>query len=229
MDTYCVYKHTSPNGKVYIGITKMKLSDRWRNGKGYERNEYFYKAILKYGWDSFKHEIIADGLTMEQAEAEEIRLIQLFRSNDKRYGYNLTTGGECKKQYSLETKEKIRQKAIGRIVSEETKQKMRAIHTGQWTGDKNPCFGKTGEQNPFYGRHHSEKTKMEHSERMKGRYTGEKNPRALKVECIETGEIFDYIKQAAEKYGIWKAGISKCCKGTRNTCGGFHWRYVVKE
>lgn len=28
---YCVYKHTSPNGKVYIGITKKKPNDRWEN------------------------------------------------------------------------------------------------------------------------------------------------------------------------------------------------------
>lgn len=24
MNNYCVYKHTSPSGKVYVGITKLK-------------------------------------------------------------------------------------------------------------------------------------------------------------------------------------------------------------
>lgn len=29
MNNYCVYKHTSPSGKVYVGITKLKPKYRW--------------------------------------------------------------------------------------------------------------------------------------------------------------------------------------------------------
>ena len=29
---YCVYKHTSPSGKVYIGITRNDPIKRWQNG-----------------------------------------------------------------------------------------------------------------------------------------------------------------------------------------------------
>ena len=36
-DNYTVYKHTSPIGKVYIGITKMNPIRRWSNGKGYKK------------------------------------------------------------------------------------------------------------------------------------------------------------------------------------------------
>ena len=56
MDNYTVYKHTSPNGKVYIGITCKPTKARWKNGKGYKNNDYFYNAILKYGWENFSHE-----------------------------------------------------------------------------------------------------------------------------------------------------------------------------
>ena len=64
---YTVYKHTCPNGKVYIGITKQKPERRWGiNGRGYKENEYFYRAIQKYGWQNIKHEIIAEGLTEEE-------------------------------------------------------------------------------------------------------------------------------------------------------------------
>lgn len=58
--TYTVYMHTCPNDKVYIGITKRKPSVRWNNGKGYQHNEYFSRAIEKYGWESFKHDISVD-------------------------------------------------------------------------------------------------------------------------------------------------------------------------
>ena len=67
--SYLVYMHISPSNKRYIGITCQKPKKRWgKNGKGYERQEYFYRAIEKYGWDNFQHIIIAKGLTKEIAE-----------------------------------------------------------------------------------------------------------------------------------------------------------------
>lgn len=65
---YCVYKHTLPNNKVYIGITKQIPSLRWANGRGYKHSNYFYNAILKYGWLNIRHEILRDCLTIEEAK-----------------------------------------------------------------------------------------------------------------------------------------------------------------
>lgn len=33
---WVVYKHTFPNGKVYIGITGQEPYKRWKYGNGYE-------------------------------------------------------------------------------------------------------------------------------------------------------------------------------------------------
>ena len=104
---YCVYKHTSPNGKVYIGITKQYPLNRWHNGYGYRSNPYFFKAIIKYGWDNFKHEILFDGLTKLEAESKEIELIAKYKSNHYLYGYNLDNGGNCIGSFSEEHKRKI--------------------------------------------------------------------------------------------------------------------------
>lgn len=93
--SYCVYKHTSPSGKVYIGITMKNPLKRWANGLGYCRQSYFFNAILKYGWDNFTHEILYTGLTKEEACQKEIELIALYRSNQRKYGYNISSGGEC--------------------------------------------------------------------------------------------------------------------------------------
>ena len=49
MDNYIIYKHISPSGKVYIGQTKMKAEERWKNGKGYKSCSAFQMAIKKYG------------------------------------------------------------------------------------------------------------------------------------------------------------------------------------
>lgn len=73
---YTLYKHTTKSGKVYIGITSRKPEYRWRNGKAYKNNKYFYNAILKYGGNNIKHEILLTGLSKEKAEWWEKKLIK---------------------------------------------------------------------------------------------------------------------------------------------------------
>ncbi len=103
----CVYKHTSPSGKVYIGITCTTPSARWRNGSGYSSQPAIANAIKKYGWDNFSHEILAENLTREEATEKEQEYILLFKSNDPKYGYNCTSGGDAKFIVSETTKKKL--------------------------------------------------------------------------------------------------------------------------
>lgn len=104
---YYVYKHTFPNNKVYIGITQQVPEKRWANGLGYERQIVIYNAILKYGWKNIKHEVLYSGLTKHEAEQKEIELIKLFDSNNRKYGYNISAGGNCKGKTSNTTKKKL--------------------------------------------------------------------------------------------------------------------------
>jgi hypothetical protein len=124
---YCVYKHTFPNGKVYIGITCQQVTQRWRRGKGYHNNIYFTRALQKYGWDKIKHEILFVDLSREEAQAKEVELIALYNSTDPDFGYNITHGGEAVGKFSEETKKKIseakRDKKLGSF-TEEHKQKI---------------------------------------------------------------------------------------------------------
>lgn len=87
-ELYLIYKHTSPDGKVYIGITKNLPNARWNEGAGYETQKKFYKAIQTYGWINFKHEIIAAGLSENEAKKMESELILASRSNEDEFGYN---------------------------------------------------------------------------------------------------------------------------------------------
>ena len=93
-NTYCVYMHTSPSGKRYIGITGTSTDKRWRDGKGYNKQPYFYRAINKYGWDNMTHEILFSNLSREEACRLEMICIKLFRSNELEFGYNLSVGGD---------------------------------------------------------------------------------------------------------------------------------------
>ena len=102
---YAVYKHTSPSGKIYIGITETVVERRWKAGNGYQQNTHFYNAIKKYGWNSFKHEVLFSNLTAEEAAKREIELIEFYHSDNRDKGYNISPGGDL---MSESTKEKIR-------------------------------------------------------------------------------------------------------------------------
>ena len=90
--------HVSPNNKRYIGITCQEdPKRRWgSNGCGYIDNEYFWRAIKKYGWQNFKHEILFDGLTEKEAKQKEIELIALYeimKNTDGVYGGRFSGAG----------------------------------------------------------------------------------------------------------------------------------------
>lgn len=94
--TYCVYIHTNKiNGKMYVGQTIHgdNPKRRWDNGNGYLTNQYFSRAIKKYGWDNFEHEIIASKLTKEEADNFEKLLIINLDTTNSSVGYNIALGG----------------------------------------------------------------------------------------------------------------------------------------
>lgn len=217
---WSVYKHTSPNGKVYIGITGQKPNERFgHDGSGYFRQKYFYSAIRKHGWNNFKHEILFKNLTKAEAEQKEIELIAIYKSDIHDFGYNLDHGGNTIGKHSEESKRKMSEKLKGRVFSEESRRKMSASQKGLQSGRKHPLYGKG----------HSEESKKKMSESTKGMYLGVKNPRCRKIVCIETGEIFDFIKEAAEKYGRTETSLVAALRGRQKSSAGYHWEYLNEE
>lgn len=104
---FTVYMHVNKiNQKKYIGITSQKPEQRWKNGKGYSE-QYFARAINKYGWENFDHFILCEGLAEDEAKQMEIKLIAEYQANDTDYGYNQSIGGEGLSKYN--TKEERQQ------------------------------------------------------------------------------------------------------------------------
>ena len=85
---YSIYKHTLPNGKVYIGQTKLQPEKRWQKGNGYSNQLHFYRDIIKYGWDNIQHEILIEVETHSEALRKEREYILEFHSNEPEFGYN---------------------------------------------------------------------------------------------------------------------------------------------
>lgn len=90
---WTLYIHTNKsNGKKYIGITSKKPEDRWKNGTGYKR-QFFGRAVAKYGWDGFEHEIITTD-TEDVIKHLEMYYIRNYKTYDREFGYNISMGGD---------------------------------------------------------------------------------------------------------------------------------------
>lgn len=205
---YTLYRLTAPSNKVYIGITSQSIKKRWKAGRGYKQCTLFNKAIKKYGWDNIIKEILFEDITEQEAKDLERLFIKIHRSNEPRYGYNLTEGGDGASGIKLteEQKEHLRQINLGKHHTEETKRKMSNAHKGNKYA---------------LGTKLSEERKRKIGEREKGA----NNPRARRVICLETLKVYDTINQAREETGATK--ITDCCNHYENhkSSNGLHWEY----
>ena len=84
---YKVYRHSFPNGKVYIGITKQTLAER--KSSGYYHNSQMQNAIYEFGWKNIESEILFDNLTKKQALKIEAKLIKKYNTSNPEFGYNV--------------------------------------------------------------------------------------------------------------------------------------------
>lgn len=214
---FCVYKHTSPNGKVYIGITSKKPKERWANGQGYISNPHFYRAIKKYGWENFEHEILYEGLTEEQANIIEQMMISAYKSTNRHKGYNISLGGGAMtgRKHTESAKCKMREKAKGRKVwceglklSDEHRKHLSESHKGL---------------------KQSEETKKKRAEKLKGHRVDRKALEKAVIKMSISGEYLDRYEsmtKAALSLGVRSvAHISECCRGKRGQFMGFKWKF----
>lgn len=220
-NNYTVYKHETPSGKIYIGITSVQPEKRWLNGRGYSRNEHFWNAIKQYGWDNIKHEIVARGLSKEEASNEERRLIALYGSHDPKNGYNLTFGGETGIIHTEESRRKLSESRkgqrynIGVKFTEERKQHLREHHA-DFRGEKNPQYGKkwTPEQ---IARRQANRTYKR----------GAENPTARPIlQLDKEGKLVKrWVSITEASTEFCRTSIKDCLRGKYTQHRGYIWRY----
>jgi group I intron endonuclease len=207
---YTVYKHTTPNKKVYIGVTSKDVKDRWKNGYGYVHNKYFFNAIKKYGWANIKHEVLFENLSKEQAYQIEVDLIKQYESNNLLFGYNLSVGGESSRagiKWSEEERKNHIKSLKGRKLTNEEKEKIRCGILKHY--DK-------------IGRKSQTNQKDKATKKSRG-------GKCKKIICVENGMIFNGANEAAmwaslkNKHLIYLA-LNKY--GYHKTAGGYHWEYL---
>jgi hypothetical protein len=103
--TYIVYCHTL-NNKKYIGYTEKdintRLSEHIKSANNKSQN-YFHRAIRKYGFKNIKSEILYTTKQKKRAIDKEVYYIKTFKTTNNKYGYNMTYGGDggnCTKHLS---------------------------------------------------------------------------------------------------------------------------------
>lgn len=229
---YKVYCHTSPNNKRYVGIS-INPEKRWANGEGYIKNYQFYPDIQKYGWNNFKHEILYENLSIEEAKEKERTLIKEWDLMNPLYGYNLTEGGDgAFSEYSRYLMSKSRKGNVnskGQIHTPENRKqiseslkKYYAAHPKKDVLDLN---------NPEIQAIIKRREEQAHINRSKA-ISGANNPSAKAIIQYDLeGHVlntFPYATMAAKQFNIDLSGIIKCCRGKSKTAGGYRWSYLIE-
>lgn len=132
---YYVYRHRrlDNNEIFYIGIGKEDGGKFLRSKvKRKSKRTNFWRNITNK--TAYEIEIVATGLTREDACNKEKELISFYGRRDLREGVlvNLTDGGEMNTNIGPEVRAKISNSLKGRKLSEETKSKLREAVTKTW-------------------------------------------------------------------------------------------------
>ena len=245
-NNYKVYMHLNKiNNKKYIGLTKQKCEERWREGRGYKTQPKFFRAILKYGWNNFDHIILYNNLTELQASRIEKQLIQQYDTINN--GYNIDLGGSTT-NHSPETLKKMRQSMLGKKHTQETKNKISqangkkiiCITTNMQYDSAKEASEKTGVDSSSIIRcckgkqHTAGKMTWKYADidlQLKYENANKNNIDKCKkpVFCITTGKRYESVREAAKDTNSDESNIIKVCKGKYKTTNNLKWRYINEE
>lgn len=210
--SYCVYCHTNKiNGKKYVGVTNQKPEKRWKNGKGYKNNPYFYNAIEKYGWEEFDHDILFTNLSRDEAGEEEKRLISKWDLTNREKGYNVEGGG-----------------ISGKIVSEETKKKLSEITKKQMTPEARQylreCtlrqFAEKGHPTQGHPCSDEKKTKISEAHNYHKKKIAQYTSDGVLI------DVYSSLHEMERKTGCFRSAVSNYIKGKAQYCYGYDWKLI---
>ena len=216
MKDYYVYEYWRLDNNTCFYVGKGK------NNRCFDINDRsnFFKRIVN------KVEcvviIVDNNLTEKEAHATECMLIHKYIFEE---GYGITMHHNCKKGTPyLVNSTWGGEGCSGRILSQETKRKI---------GFKNSGRKHTYEENEnnrikHIGKRHTQEAKEKIGKSSIGRNSGKSNWKAKKVICVNTGEIFNTIKDASRKFNCWDTNIIACCKGKHKYVGN-HLYFMYYE
>ena len=212
-----IYKVTNQaTNENYIGATTKSIEERKIDHfqKSETNNCYkFQNAISTYGKDAFIWEQIDTASSIDELANKEIHYIEKFEANSK--GYNSDKGGGFKKtiyKYNLDgslnsTYESLRDAGASINASKQD------ISRACWSVNHTLCgfLWSYNYVEPFMPETDNRKKEVL-------QYNLNGNLLARYVSASE----------ASRKTGVSKTCITRCCRGERESSGGFIWKYSYK-
>ena len=209
-----IYTVTNKETKmVYVGLTTKSLEVRKKdhNKKSKKGKSYaFQQAIATYGPEAFKWEQVDYATTIDELAEKEKAYI--LKYNSKEDGYNLSVGGDVQKsvyQYNISTGvlvNKFSNLTDAGATMNLTKQDLSKV-----------CLSVNKVSNGFVWSYSS--TYPIHIN---------DNRRKVVQQLTLEGEFlteYKSVSEASKLTGCNKTSIAKVCRGERQSCGGFSWKF----
>lgn len=245
----CIYKITSPSGKVYIGQT-INVRRRFLDycSKGAHKQPVLARSIKKYGWNLHAFEIIHElpkDVSQETLNQYECLYMEIYRHcgvkllNAKEGGSNGRNSDESIKKANDKWKEWYKRNPIdgkkwisksvavrkGVLLSKEHRAKLSTSQKGKVFSDdhkKNLSLATKGKKKEYS--EEFKETKRRHILNYAGKNKIEISQYTISGEFIRD---WDSGTSAAKQLGVSRKGIERCLKKQRGgkTFGGFTWRY----
>jgi len=226
------------NGKTYIGVhSTNKLSDGYIGGGIYRisdalrlsksKTRYFPNAVVKYGYDNFKLEVLCYFDSYEEALEEEAFLVNIdwVKSKDN---YNAIEGGQNCPALKSEVfvynelgdfTGKFNSYAEAAIVTKTTSKNISKIITNNMSGSK------LGFR--FFKNYQSTKI----AEYDFNYLHGVKNPKAVSIDMFNLNG--EYLKSfgspviASQELNIPKSSITENLRGKNKRCRNYIFKYSI--
>jgi len=205
---------TSPSGSSYIGQS-IDIDRRFRHYRHnpHKGQKILYRAIIKYGFDSFNKEILIEFDTIDKDVLNfyETKFIKEHNTISPN-GYNLNFGGDSRIP-SEESKKNMRNAQLGRKHPESVKEKIRLSHVGKKFSELhllNMSLCKLGKKCSPESYH------KKYGHRIIGVLKFDKNMNFL--------ESYESIVRASKDNNIHENAIRNCLHKRTKTSGGFIWK-----
>lgn len=251
-DLYSVYTHTSPSGKVYVGVSNNPKR-RWgtygapylgKTKNGSYSQSCFASAILKYGWENFEHNIILEDIPFNEALYAEKYLIRWYKIHH--ISYNMSDGGEyfsgSRKPLSEEHRQKVKEfmnthhPMKGRHHTEEAKAKIsKAAKTRIYTSEKRAAISEKMSKahkgmSPSLSKEGRKRISLAAKEAHKKGLIPYRNKEVHQYD-FNGNYIASYssITEAAKAVNRNGGDISECANGNNLSAGGYIWSFIKTD
>ena len=257
MNTYQPYTYLIkfiPTGQLYYGV---KASNGCNPDellvKYFTSSKVVKKLIQEYGEESFNIISIKLHENKELAHKwEELYLVSVDAAKNPEY-LNKTNGGWrlCCNGHTKETIIKMSKSHLGKRFSDEHKKHISEASLGKHKskehilhmiesriGEKNPMYGKIGNDCHNYGRKHTEESKIKISESLMGENHhnwgkfGKDNPKSKKYIITFPDEHEEFIiglPEFCENNNLSTGTMTQVVKGKRIHHKGFKCRFATEE